>query len=477
MVEVADGHNVPAEFSGTAIISTKNDAGENITLCLIDVLHVPNLERKLYSFMSLIDQNHDVKLSKRNGAQIYLQGECFPISINMPNYHLFASSARTKQNTQTILASTMKINFPLELFYMRTGCRSIKTLLSANQENLWQDVNIIIKNDIISDTDHHIETIRKKKRNTSRINNPNLKAGQIICLDMIKNTASSSITPSISFSDFLMAVDVYSCLPKLNGLFGVTTSEIISVLKYIQVQLYNLKYNTEVHLTDRIQADYGTVFTSESCQNFCINNKFKLTLALPKYLEMNPILERTFQSLALIKNSLIVQARVDETFTYVALQYACEIFSIIPVRSLRKNNRITTPYELYHSCKPRIKRFRVLFCPCVIKEYTASIHDNNNKQLNINVSKRFTQKGIRGIFVGFDHHTPGYLFFLPSMRQVVSSIYVIFDEHFLSALVYKTRAYCEALFTRPIPDPVMMISLIILVTSLLHLSYLCLNLT
>ena len=42
IVEVADGYNVLAEFSGTAIIKTKNDVGENITLCQIDVLHVPN---------------------------------------------------------------------------------------------------------------------------------------------------------------------------------------------------------------------------------------------------------------------------------------------------------------------------------------------------------------------------------------------------------------------------------------------------
>ena len=32
VVEVADGHNIPAEFSGTILIQTKNDAGERIIL-------------------------------------------------------------------------------------------------------------------------------------------------------------------------------------------------------------------------------------------------------------------------------------------------------------------------------------------------------------------------------------------------------------------------------------------------------------
>ena len=38
IVEVADGHNVPVNLSGTVLIKTKNDAGENITLWLLDVL-------------------------------------------------------------------------------------------------------------------------------------------------------------------------------------------------------------------------------------------------------------------------------------------------------------------------------------------------------------------------------------------------------------------------------------------------------
>ena len=83
IVEVADGRSVPVELSGTVMIKTKNDPCEHITLRLIDVLHVPNRERRLFSSMCLMNQNHDVKLSKRNGVQIYLQDERFPISINM----------------------------------------------------------------------------------------------------------------------------------------------------------------------------------------------------------------------------------------------------------------------------------------------------------------------------------------------------------------------------------------------------------
>ena len=89
-------------------------------------------------------------------------------------------------------------------------------------------------------------------------------------------------------------------MPKLQGLFGVSAGEIIDAVKYVLVQLYNLKFNTTIHLTDRLQSGFGSVFTSESFQNFCLDNKFKSTLAAPKHLEMNSIVERTFQSLTSI---------------------------------------------------------------------------------------------------------------------------------------------------------------------------------
>jgi len=56
---------------------------------------------------------------------------------------------------------TDKKKICLDLIYQRMGCRSIKTLLSSYQAEVWNDVEIIMKNDIISTSDHDIATIRK----------------------------------------------------------------------------------------------------------------------------------------------------------------------------------------------------------------------------------------------------------------------------------------------------------------------------
>ena len=96
------------------------------------------------------------------------------------------------------------------------GCRNIKTLLSANQAELWKDTTAIISNDIVSENDHHIATIRKHNRNTTRELNPNIKRGDVLCLDIIRNTLTSSLTLSTMYKYFLLAVDVYSRMPKMS---------------------------------------------------------------------------------------------------------------------------------------------------------------------------------------------------------------------------------------------------------------------
>ena len=74
------------------------------------------------------------------------------------------------------------------------GCRSVKTLLSANQEELWDDIQLKIAPDLISDSDHHVATIRKKNRTKASDPNPDLRVGEILCFDVVPNPAKTSLT-------------------------------------------------------------------------------------------------------------------------------------------------------------------------------------------------------------------------------------------------------------------------------------------
>ena len=66
--------------------------------------------------------------------------------------------------------------------YNRMGCRSIQTLLSANEDSVWDDTTIHVNNDLISMSDHDIARIRKWKRNKVAEVDPHLKPGQILCM-------------------------------------------------------------------------------------------------------------------------------------------------------------------------------------------------------------------------------------------------------------------------------------------------------
>jgi len=140
---------------------------------------------------------------------------------------------------------------------------------------------------------------------------------------------------------------------------------------------------------------------------------------------------------------LLVHGHVDDSGTHFALKYACELFSVIPVKNLRKNGRLVTRHELFTGRKPKINKFRVLFCPCVVKKHTYYKKNDRGENILSDV-KPLSQRGFRGIFVGFDDLTSGYQIYVPNIRQIIVSNDVIFDEYFTSALVNQFQSYKEA---------------------------------
>ena len=84
-----------------------------------------------------------------------------------------------------------------------------------------------------------------------------------------------------------------------------------------------------------------------------------------------------------------------------------------------------------------ISHFRVFGCQAVAKKWVARI---NNKSLN-----KKTERGMRGIFIGFPYQQKGYLLYVPASRQIVSSGDVMFDETFFSTIVTNWRQFHDSL--------------------------------
>jgi hypothetical protein len=61
--------------------------------------------------------------------------------------------------------------------------------------------------------------------------------------------------------------------------------------------------------------------------------------------------------------SLLVHARLPDSFMYHALVYACHIFNVLPVKGLYSGDHVATPYELFHGTQPTFESLGVQLLP------------------------------------------------------------------------------------------------------------------
>lgn len=100
-------------------------------------------------------------------------------------------------------------------------------------------------------------------------------------------------------------------------------------------------------------------------------------------------------------------------------------FNILPIcRNTPAGEVPTTPYQLFHGTSPSISAFRVFGSPVVVKRRVTEMSS---------IGKQ-TERGTRGIFIGFPSNQKGYLIFCLGSRQILVSDDVIFDESFQAAI-------------------------------------------
>ena len=196
---------------------------------------------------------------------------------------------------------------------------------------------------------------------------------------------------------------------------------------------------------ERISADAGTQFTLKEFKEECQTRGVHLKLASPEYQEMNRQVEVTWRTLRTVAHSLMVHARVLEAYIHFALIHTTDhMFPVLPIKYLiNEGGDPKMPHKLATGTKPSVSYLRVLFCPCFVWKATANVE---TKALNMCYQ---AQKGFRGIFVGIPQHQKGYLVYLPSTRNMISSYDVVFDESFSIALAYTSQHYSEAMMMCP----------------------------
>ena len=110
------------------------------------------------------------------------------------------------------------------------------------------------------------------------------------------------------------------------------------------------------------------------------------------------------------------------------------------MKCLYANGQVSTPFELFQGEKPKISHFLVFGCPITARKWITT-QSRCGKQ---------TQRGIRGIFVGFSSSQKGYLFYSPASRQLYILGDNTFDETSSSTIGATWKLRQDNLVLRPI---------------------------
>ena len=126
-------------------------------------------------------------------------------------------------------------------------------------------------------------------------------------MDIFPSTAPESFTSDTNFSSYLLMVDAYSKILKLNNLNKITTEEVMYKLDMFQYRFGKMDKSGWWDL-ERISADAGTQCTSTDFKEQFQTRGVCLTLAASEHQEMNGKVEVTWRMLRTVAHYLMVHA-------------------------------------------------------------------------------------------------------------------------------------------------------------------------
>jgi len=463
-VEVADGHIIRCSTTGKVKVSMLDDNGQLLIAELQGCMYVPGLSRRLFSITKFASNGHRATITK-DKVTLFFGSQACPVTIPLCHGINIANNIRIVRrplhprtnlsheprlipDRPVIRRGENHIRYTnLSLLHDRLGHRAIRTLLAADEHGVWQDTRIRMEpeNDCVT---CQIATIRATARN-KHPHTPAGHPGATVFMDILPCKSSLGLTPKASYAHCLILVDAFSRFSVIYGLRHKTTQGVVDTI---------LQYGADHRMADeygfldidRVRADAGSEFTSGPFKQFCATHKINLSLAAPKRQDNNHLAERSWQTIHRMARSMLVHARLPDQYHYHAIRYAASVFNILPVKNLyNAEGEIASPHELFCGAKPTISQYRVFGCPVVAKRWVVSIDGRETIHC--------TEKGIRGIFIGFPPNQKGYLIFLPGSRTIAVSGDVMFDETFYSAIATTWRRFEDGIALQPersaIPGP------------------------
>ena len=429
---LADGSTVLCNKMGTIHIPIKKHNKHLGTLKLEDVLIVPNLDRRLFSVGSFLAKGNNWVHFTRDSIELGIKGGpklIVPITSLQTNAMVVNVSSKKQSHPKYKLST--------EILHSRLH-RSHGAFATVKAHNLWLDVDITQGTDQLCTSCKmmSIPAASRRKTRTSHVTRPL----EEIQLDTVPNPEPLGLSSDSRYSYYLIFCDRYSRIFRICGIRDKTTDACIDGINLI-ISSLPIKNKHISHLR-HIRSDAGSEFRSDTFRKWCSDNKIEFSSAAPKHQEQNGLVERHWGTICKLANTMMIHARLNRKFFYYAVLYAQFIHDVIPIKDLKDASGLpTTPYFLGTNTKPNVRHFRVFGCPAIFKKYDFSSQGKR-------ATDKYSQQGVRGIFVGFPTDSAGWLFYVPDANRTYISMDAVFDENFTSPLHLPTLPYQGAVKLR-----------------------------
>jgi hypothetical protein len=233
--------------------------GNAIIVQVNNVMYVPGLTRRLVSVREWNACGGQIlHLQDRTRVEVYDDDDEIYAIIDLPpcpgatdgTTEIHTAQVR-QRNRQSHAPNPTKIS--QSLLHRRLGHRSMSTVLMADQDDKWNDVDVIQDREEFCET-CWITTARKSNRGTNSLEELiEVVPGQMVMIDIITNPAQRSITTGTHFKYYLVLVDVAS---RLFVPMGIQDKKPKTIFKAIQdwtttfgpSELYNLSHLEQVHV-------------------------------------------------------------------------------------------------------------------------------------------------------------------------------------------------------------------------------------
>jgi transposase InsO family protein len=315
LVETANGGVIHVTHRGSVDIYL-NDVftkGNSLIIQVNNVLYVPGLTRRLISVHEWNACGGQIlHLQDRTRVEVYDDNDEIYAIIYLPpcpgatdsTTEMHAAKERRKDR-ETLSPSPTKIC--QSLLHRRLGHRSMSTILMADEDDMWNDVDVIQDREEFCET-CKITTARKSNRGANPLEElGEVVPGQFVMTDIVTNPTQRSITADSHFKYYLVILDAAS---RLFVPMGIQDKRPRTIFEAIQdwaltfgpSKLYNLSRLEQVH------GDFDTSFRSVEFTHLAAEANIRLSFAAPRHQEQNGLCEANWRSIRDLAYALMNQA-------------------------------------------------------------------------------------------------------------------------------------------------------------------------